>query len=381
MKTARVLVVSPIASHPATQGNSARILAVAEELKHRNIIVDFLYYGMEGLTSEQEQDMKAFWNQFVFMKSLPLKKPSLPRTWAIDDWVPDQLCARVEAVCAQRIYSAVIVNYVWMSKVLERVSGPLKIIDTHDLFGDRHKVAAQTGLEPRWFFTTVEEERRGFERADVVIGIQKTESTQIRTRFNGLTLTVGHPIQPRFLMKPQNRDPFFTFGYLGSGNPFNVKSIQALDAVLCNSTNPVWAIAGSISKRKLVLKSSPTRLGMVDNLADFYDNVECVLNPMLGGTGLKIKTIEALAFGKSIIGTCDAFEGIDPAHPFHKLATIEDMAKAMQAYLSSASLRDELRRESFRLYSRYMADVSANYDTLASVIRSGADSLLAQNAA
>ncbi len=374
MKPLHVLVVSPIASHPVTQGNSARIVALAEELKRRNVIVDFFYYGMEGLSSEQSDMMKAFWNQFVFMKSLSLKKPSLSRTWGLDDWVPDELCIQVAAVCAKRRYHAVIVNYVWMSKVLEGIAGPVKVIDTHDLFGDRHKVAGQTGLEPRWFFTTLEEESRGFRRADVVVGIQKKESAHIRTQHGGLTCTVGHPIQPRFLMQPETRKPFFSFGYLGSGNPFNVKSIMSLDAALCHSSIPVWALAGSISNRKLVLRSSPARLGMVDTLADFYDNVECVLNPMLGGTGLKIKTIEALAFGKSIIGTCDAFEGLDPVHPYHTLVDIADMAKAMEAYVSSPSLRDELRHESLRLYSRYMAEVSDQYNNLVAVMR-GTDAM------
>ena len=371
VKPSSVLIVSPIASHPATQGNSARIMAVGAELMRRGIVADFLYYGMEGLTAEQSTGMRGFWNRFTFMKSLPLMRPSLPDAWGLDDWCPEDLCQQVEAACQRQRYDAVLVNYVWMSKVLERVQGPLKIIDTHDLFGDRHKVAQSAGLEPRWYFTTAEEERRGFQRADIVLGIQDNETETIAKRFDGLAFTVGHPAEPRFLVDVPRAKPFFNFGYLGSGNPFNVASIKALDGALSGRANVQWALAGSISNRKLTLKSQPTRLGTVDRLADFYDNVECVLNPMIGGTGLKIKTIEALAYGARIIGTKDAFEGLAPTHALHMLDTVEDIALAMQDYLDSAALREELARETFELFARYLARVTEQFDSLAHIIRSG----------
>ncbi len=370
MRQPSVLVLSPIASHPANQGNAARIQALALELRRRNIAVDFFYYGMEGLTSEQAEEMRRFWNRFIFMRSLPLPRPSLPVTWGLDDWCPDALCEQVAATVAQHDYDAIIVNYVWMSKVLERLDGPLKIIDTHDLFGDRHIVAEQSKLEPRWFFTTIAEEDRGVARADVVIGIQKTEAEHIRSRVRGQTITVGHPVEPQFLMQERRADPFFTFGYLGSGNPFNVKSLEMLDRALDDSLRGQWALAGSISRRRLSLQSRPFRMGLVDSLADFYDHVDCVLNPMVGGTGLKIKTIEGLAFGRPVIGTVDAFEGLDTAHPFHQLKDMAGMATAMKAYHASPDLRRELAAETFRVFSRYMLGVTEQYDALAGLIRS-----------
>jgi hypothetical protein len=51
-------------------------------------------------------------------------------------------------------------------------------------------------------------------------------------------------------------------------------------------------------------------VGPVDSLADFYGEVDAVINPMLGGTGLKIKTLEALAFGRAFVGTASALDGI-----------------------------------------------------------------------
>jgi len=204
MTAPSVLIVSPIASHPADQGNAARIQAEAAELRRRGIALDFLYYGMEGLTKEQFEMMSRNWRRFFFLKSAGLPLPRLPSAWGLDDWCGDQLCDEVAGLVGKYRYDAVIVNYVWMSKVLERFSGPLKIIDTHDLFGDRNKVAENARLEPRWFFTTIGEENRGFARADVVIGIQKNESAKIATRHTGRTITVGYPIGPALFVADRN---------------------------------------------------------------------------------------------------------------------------------------------------------------------------------
>ena len=374
----KVLVISPIPSHPAVQGNSVRIQAFGLELKRRGIKADFLYYGMEGLSKEQAEVMIGFWHRFFFVRSQPLPRPTFARSWGIDDWCADQLCNTARELVATHQYDAVIVNYVWMSKVLAGIHGPLKVIDTHDLFGDRHLTAEEQGLEPRWFFTTVDEERKGFERADIVIGIQERESEKIQQRFSGPVVTIGHPVEPGFLTALRRPNPSFTFGYLGSGNPWNVRSVLAIDAALAQERVARWALAGTISRRRLLLRSHPFLLGVVEQVDRFYDVVECVLNPMLGGTGLKIKTIEAIAFGKPVIGTRDAFEGMRAEHEFHRLDTIEQMIDAMKAYTTSGALREELVISSRRLFVDYMAEVTRSYDAFVALVRRHRDGAIAR---
>jgi hypothetical protein len=199
MSKPRLLVVSPTPSHPADQGNSARIQTLGAELMERGLEVEFFYYGMEGLKDAQRAEMTAFWSDFHFMASLPLTQQSLPRCWGVDDWCPEALCEAVRELHRLRRFDAVLVNYVWMSRVLTYVDDTLRILDTHDLFGDRQKISLAAGLEPRWFFTTLEDEERGFRRADLLIGIQDHESQAIRARVPVETITVGHAMTPYFL--------------------------------------------------------------------------------------------------------------------------------------------------------------------------------------
>lgn len=360
----RVLVVSPVASHPATQGNSARIQIFARKLQQRGVAAELLYYGMEGLTERQRAEMTAFWDVFHFLQSQPLPEPRYARYWGIDDWCPETLSAMVAKLHAERHYDAVLVNYVWMSGVLEGLTDTFRIIDTHDLFGNRHLAAVREGLDPRWYFTSIAEENRGFARADLLIGIQEVETRSIRERVSIPAMTIGHLMDPVFLTTFAPGDPLVMFGYLGSGNPWNVRSVLALDAAIGADGGIDWMLAGSLLQQSMKFRSRPFLLGTVERLDDFYRLTDCVVNPMQGGTGLKIKTVEALSFGKPVIGTADAFQGLPARHPAQDLADAAACAEMMRAYAADPALRAEIRIASRICYLEYMIDVEQQFDRL-----------------
>lgn len=52
-------------------------------------------------------------------------------------------------------------------------------------------------------------------------------------------------------------------------------------------------------------------LGYVNDIEEEYLNASAVIIPIFSGSGMKTKTIEALSYGKAILGTKEAFEGID----------------------------------------------------------------------
>lgn len=51
--------------------------------------------------------------------------------------------------------------------------------------------------------------------------------------------------------------------------------------------------------------------GFVEDLGEYYYNADLVIAPIFEGGGMKVKIAEALMYGKSIIGTSEAFEGYD----------------------------------------------------------------------
>lgn len=50
-------------------------------------------------------------------------------------------------------------------------------------------------------------------------------------------------------------------------------------------------------------------IGFVESLQDIYASVDCVAIPLLSGGGMKVKTAEALMYGKYVFGTDEAFIG------------------------------------------------------------------------
>lgn len=209
-----VLVVSPVPSHPADQGNAARIQAMGRELMARGAVCEFLYYAAEGCAPAQEAAMAAFWHGFHLVPPQPPARPGMPGVWALDDWCPAFLADQVARLHRDRRFDAVLVHYVWMSRALEGAEGALRVLDTHDLFGDRHLAAREQGLDPSWFFTTREEEARGLARADLVLAIQEAEAAALRERSAAPVLTLGHMPPLRFLRAGAAPPPRATFGYL-----------------------------------------------------------------------------------------------------------------------------------------------------------------------
>lgn len=370
MASDRILIVTPVFTNPPIQGNAARVLAFGRELKSRGFEVDVAYYGLDHFGPDYERLMQREWRRFFYIPSKPHRSPAYPECWGIDDWCHDSLLASLKRILDGDSYDAVVVNYAWMSRCFEAVDGPKKILDTHDMFGDRHKVSIDAGLDPNWYFTRCSDEDIAFDRADLVIGIQHEETQIIANRTSRPTTTVGHPVEPAFLMMQDSSYKVATFGYFASRNPWNIRSVVDLDGNLAQRGFGDWAVAGSISDAtEIQYLSSPYLFGRVNELQDFYSHVDCCVNPMVGGTGLKIKTVEAMAYGRSVLGTQDAFAGLDAIHPFHSLSDAAAVADAMIEYHASKALQRDVLEATRSLFFDYMAGISTQYDQLASFIR------------
>jgi hypothetical protein len=80
-------------------------------------------------------------------------------------------------------------------------------------------------------------------------------------------------------------------------------------------------------------------LGYVEKLDEYIQNADFMIFPILDGSGMKVKTCEALMHGKNIIGTSEAFMGYDV--DFEKIGakceTANEFIKAMNEFLKRFS--------------------------------------------
>jgi hypothetical protein len=97
-------------------------------------------------------------------------------------------------------------------------------------------------------------------------------------------------------------------------------------------------------------------VGSVDDLTPYYVNAKAVVAPIFSGSGLKTKTIEALRFGKTIIGTTESFEGV----PIDENPKIGFLCNTPEDFIQAINNRCILKKNiySLELFNNYFSTES-----------------------
>ena len=98
--------------------------------------------------------------------------------------------------------------------------------------------------------------------------------------------------------------------FVGSQNPHNIAGIQWFEKkVLPFLEDTKVHIIGKICK---VVTDHPNfvKHGMVDDIEDFYQNTKIAICPMLSGTGIKIKVLEALSHSLPVVTNRRGVDGL-----------------------------------------------------------------------
>ncbi|GMA77191.1 hypothetical protein GCM10025880_36080 [Methylorubrum aminovorans] len=361
-----ILVLAPMPAAPVSAGNRRRLAATCEALTRGGFAIDLAYYahedqiyrrfGQHPPTDLLEMERR-FRNVFLIEARtvIPLKTRS--NAFGIDEWCPDEVGDFVAwYFSAYPATGAVLVNYVFLSRALERVPpGVLKLIDTHDRFAGRQNQYRPFRAEPNFFYTDTTGEAAGLTRADVVLAIQAAEAEY----FAGLTdrrvllLPPHFPAQKPFTVPER----VARIGFLGHGNDPNLFSIGRFIRAWRDGwtpDRPELVIGGEICRSLPGVEGPGVRLlGYLDRLEDFYAQADLVVAPMLMGSGLKMKVGEALSFGRPVIGTEIGLEGFEPVEPAHRCRDAEAVKQAVLAVAGDAEALARLTRASERLFTRY----------------------------
>jgi len=358
----RCLVLSPTPTHPQDAGNRGRIHALLLALKGFGHRVEFAFVRREAVAEAAVDAMRGAWDALHLIPyDRTAERAGPDGTFGLDDWFPPSVEAAVAALAAAGPYDLVLVEYVFLSRALELFpAGTLKLLDTHDVFADRHLRLEALGLPAGFFHTTAAEEARGLDRADLVLAIQDDE----RQAFEEVTVrpvaTLGFLPAVRPDAPPAPRDAT-GIGYLGSANPLNGRALERFLEAL----DPAWLAARGAEMRVgggAARLAGPARPGLVpvptvDRPEAFLSELALAVNPHEGGTGLKIKTVEALAHGLPVIGTAEAFRGLGARAAFHAAPDAAATAGFVRRWVRDPAFRAEVARESAALAARYARTV------------------------
>lgn len=251
-------------------------------------------------------------------------------------------------LCKKYSPRVVIAEYVFATPCLREVpSGILKLVDTHDLLSKRDPKES--------IYCSADEERAYLLNADVVIAIQDIEAEQFRALVpERQVVTVGVEyeltIHDKFDESQKN-----TVLIVGSNNLANVTGLKAFcehawPLVCSQIPRAELLVAGRIGEALFINVPQVKVLGWMDNLQSLYQQSAVVINPSMTGTGLKIKTVEALCNGKPLVATPNAVEGLifNEETPCIVCDNWPEFAGAVVSLLESDERRQALQESALR---------------------------------
>ena len=350
----RILYYSPFPSHPGEHGNQSTIQNYGRFLKSSGFHVDFVVLKYLFFNEHDLQDMKSLWDS-VHVLEYPKKTLVDNHDVTFDDWYEIGLGEQVGTLALQLQSDLVICSYCFHSKILEFIpEDVIKIIDTHDKMGNRHDILRSKGARVGFFSCTQDDEAAYLKRADVVFARNEAEARYFDSIVGkSCSIVVPHFEPPRF--KTEVPEKLRKIGIVASANNINhLITTEFINTCRLNFGDSNWpfvlCIAGNIKQlieteqwfidwdsRYEVIQLK----GFVKQISEFYHEVDLIVSPVTIGTGINVKTVEALAYGMPLVTTKIGSRGIATNEYQYNHESLGDIVTSLVTICNDSS---ELKR-------------------------------------
>jgi len=353
------LVVMPFYGPDAA---SMCVYSMCRELKAQGYTVHALLYN-----NDEWRPSVDLWDYVYYLKaqSENFGKPAVNIAGGagldgnkLDDWAGDEIERFLRYLSGTVDIEICIVNYVFLSRAfLGLKQGTYKILYTHDIFTGRNSRIAAAGVSESgyYFSTTEEEEIKGLKRADVVIAIRDEEGKYFSSLVGRDKVEVLPPVPRKQFLPPREADDF-VIGYIGSGHRPNVDAI--LEFVRCfDFTCGARLIVGGSICGALGSYALPSQVSLHDgyiyDLATFYEGCNLMINPDTLKSGMKIKCLEALSFGRPLICTEAASTGIGLNEHWYNAPSVAECADLVKEVVLRPIMLEELAQKSRKSFEGF----------------------------
>ncbi len=365
----KIAILSTVPAVPPTEGNRSRIFAFIKALRGLGHDVHLVYlpssltdapddaahvseFGADHyvrLPSEVMKDLDFRLKRGLFRLKRKLAgyvSRDFGSYCGLDEFYPRALTQHLRRLQEAQRFDAVVCEYIFHSAALEAFPpSVLKILDTHDSFSDRHKLFSRKSY---WFSVPPSEQARAFRRADVVIAIQEAESELFRRQVKTAPPQVAVVSHLLDLSHPVSDFSPASAIFVGSGNVANQAAVtfftqSVLPFVLQKLPEFNLLLAGSIC-RHVADHPAVVKLGVVEHLRDAYARAPLSVNPMLSGTGINIKLLDAMAAGVATVSTETGARGLSANFRNGVTVVADDDAAAFATAVVELASSEPLRR-------------------------------------
>lgn len=314
-------------------GNRTHAYQMLEYFHSRSDLIDLDYMAPKEWEQWNEEDEKAFQTifpkvelllvnrkaskdnkvRYFFKSKLPniIRKNKHPyKRRLIDDYSTYTMQQDFNLVLTQRKYDVIIISYVTWARLIENnplVNGARLIVDTHDFMTGQFKGREGFQLGPV------------FEREMQLLSLfdetwsQSYDEQYLFSQF----VPAKHRVVP--IMYSGNHHNIagrykkakYDLIYVASGNPNNQNSSKWF----FDNVYPLLSKGLKICLVGQICEHSPDLPNVVKNhfvpdLSEVYTLAKVAICPMLEGTGVKVKVVEAMSFGLPTVCTLRGLDGL-----------------------------------------------------------------------
>jgi predicted O-methyltransferase YrrM len=208
-------------------------------------------------------------------------------------------------------------NYIWVAGALDAASPEtLKLIITHDVQHERTTSFKEFGLASQIETWDAVTEARLLAKAQVLLAIQEEEAVSLRKLAPACeVITVPFPVLPQecrtpqvpgrclFVGSDQLHNVHGLYWFLGEVWPRILETVPQATLHVCGSICSVFAD----SSRQF---QNVRFVGRVKEVGPEYAAAEVCVVPSHVGSGLKIKLVEALSYGRACVTTRIGLQGL-----------------------------------------------------------------------
>lgn len=324
----RILYFFPENPLENNAGNKTRALQLLRYFKDRGMQVDFVSLR-QGMSKWDGRDVEEFkqsgWiEELYFIQKKPAKgnqvkylvdfkipnlyyKKKLGRQSSLNTDISINKKNAFEQILQAKTYDYIIISYLYWADLINTplVSASKTIVDTHDFLTLHHTKDKDFRLG-----ATFEDEINKLNVFDEAWTISSDEQFV----FEQFSTTKIRLIPPYFDPPSQTdlkSEKSYDLIYVASDNPHNIRSAKWF-------FEQVFPLLPSDLSLCVIGKITPYvtdypnvhRIPYAEDLHDYYSQSKIAFCPMLSGTGVKIKVVEALSYGLPIVCTSRGVDGL-----------------------------------------------------------------------
>ena len=250
-------------------------------------------------------------------------------------------------------HDKIIVEYLYLHPLCSLIPPTTdRILDAHDILSHRASSFKHYGRQAP-IEVTEEVEFQLFGKFHQVMFIQADEyALGVEKLGEKHCLLCPHPV---IAVEKKLQANVKTIGFLGSAGVMNQDGLIWFHDHVLPLLEPQYAVEiyGTICYEQTVIQRCPNLhfMGTVAELPQFYQKIDIVMCPILYGAGLKIKCVEALAYGVPLVTTSVGAQGLmSHANQAFLLADdIEQFANSLHQLAYSLQLRQQLSHYAHQL--------------------------------